>query len=164
MSHSGPVKYNARLPTVETKRSLCLKRLSPHYPSSDQCRSNIQLSWFYSRFSDLARNASPISVREISVEKEMFTKNKISVKDKSNGVTTPKAIGVTPEKFDVPNCLNLSFEENPKIKPAGARDVKKFPSKSYKQCVYLEGSFSIKKDDIWNVIYYDGKLDVRYYS
>ncbi|KAG5874908.1 hypothetical protein JTB14_028478 [Gonioctena quinquepunctata] len=54
MSHSGPVKYNARLPTLETKRSLCLKRPSPHYPSSDQCRSNIQLSRFYSRFSDLA--------------------------------------------------------------------------------------------------------------
>ncbi|KAG5878604.1 hypothetical protein JTB14_004901 [Gonioctena quinquepunctata] len=70
MSHSGPVKYNARLLTLETKRSLCLKRLSPHYPSSDQCRSNIQLSRFYSRFSDLASMARRKLPRKIAAHTE----------------------------------------------------------------------------------------------
>ncbi|KAG5870518.1 hypothetical protein JTB14_006774 [Gonioctena quinquepunctata] len=71
---------------------------------------------------NFSRNASPISVSEILVEKEMFTKKKITVKDKFNGVTTPKAIAwCDTRKIRFPNRLNLSFEENPKIKPAASK-------------------------------------------
>ncbi|KAG5863179.1 hypothetical protein JTB14_035352 [Gonioctena quinquepunctata] len=109
----------------ESGLSECMSENIPHHLSND----HFGLDEFVESGNfgcNCSRNASPISV-----EKVMFTKNKITVKDKSNGVTTPEAIGVTPEKSDVPNCLNLSFEENPKIEPSGVRNVKKLPSKTY---------------------------------